>query len=135
MFVGIPLALMAPYLGFAIYYSQRFPPNHVPSWFTNTLAIWFSANFLIGMLLLRLMRRVFPSQVVDPEKSRVFLQSMVRYSTRLVILWVGLNILGKHIREATTEMGDESRRLAPTGQCTPEPQDAAVAGSIFDTRR
>jgi hypothetical protein len=46
-----------------------------------------------------------------------------------------LNILGKHIREATTDTGDESRRLAMTGQCTLEPQDAAVAGSIFDTRQ
>ena len=86
--------LMAPYLGFAIYYSQRFQPNHVPSWFTNTVTIWFTANFLIGMLLLRLIRRVFPNQVVDPEKSRLFLQSMVRYSTRLVILWVGLFFYG-----------------------------------------
>jgi hypothetical protein len=31
-----------------------------------------------------------------------------------------LNILGEHIREATTDTGDESRRLAMTGQCTLE---------------
>src|ERR1035437_4480812 len=38
-----------------------------------------------------------------------------------------LNILGKHIREATTDTGDESRRLAMTGQCTLEPQDLGGA--------
>jgi hypothetical protein len=31
-----------------------------------------------------------------------------------------LNILSKHIREATADTGDESRRLAMTGQCTLE---------------
>ena len=38
-------------------------------------------------------------------------------------------------RLALPDTGDESRRLAMTGQCTLEPQDGAVAGLIFDTRR
>jgi hypothetical protein len=95
IFLGMLLALIVPYLGFTIYYSLQFPSGHGPSWFTNTILIWFTANFLIGTFLFpRLMRRIFSNQVVDPEKSRVFLQNVVRYSTRLVILWVGLFLYG-----------------------------------------
>ena len=52
--LGMVFVLMAPYFGFVIYYSQRFPPNHWPSWFTNAILIWFIVNFVTLMLLMRL---------------------------------------------------------------------------------
>ena len=47
LFVGSVFVLMAPYLGFLMYYSQRFPSNQWPSWFTETIAVWFIANFVL----------------------------------------------------------------------------------------
>jgi hypothetical protein len=67
MFFGIVLVLMAPYLGFVMYYSQRFPSNQWPAWFTNTIAVWFIVNFLLIVLLVK---RIFRGQVVDAEKAR-----------------------------------------------------------------
>ena len=90
----IVFALMAPYLGFAIYYSQQFRPNQVPSWFTNTMLVWFTANFLVLMLLMRLTRRLFKSGIVDIEKAQVFADKALRRSTRLVILWSVLFLYG-----------------------------------------
>lgn len=88
------LLLMGPYLGFVTYYSQRFPSNHWPLWFTNTILIWFVANFLVLMLVTRLTRRMFPIQITDAEKAHVVGQNAVRYATRLVIFWVGLFLYG-----------------------------------------
>jgi hypothetical protein len=67
MFFGIVLVPMASYLGFMMYYSQRFPSNQWPAWFTNTIAVWFIASFLIVVLLVK---RIFKGQVVDAEKAR-----------------------------------------------------------------
>jgi len=53
VFFGIVFVLMAPYLGFVVYYSQRFPSNQWPGWFTNAIAVWFIANFLIIILLVK----------------------------------------------------------------------------------
>ena len=47
LFVESVFVLMAPYLGFVMYYSQRFPSNQWPSWFTETIAVWFIANFVL----------------------------------------------------------------------------------------
>jgi hypothetical protein len=64
---GIVFVLMAPYLGFVMYYSQRFPSNQWPAWFTNTIAVWFIANFLIIVLLVK---RISRGQTVEPQKAR-----------------------------------------------------------------
>jgi len=92
--IGMVFVLMAPYLGFVMYYSQRFPPNHWPSWFTNTILVWFTANFLLVLMLMRLIRRAFRNHAVDTEKARVFEQNAVRYSMRLVSFWVVLFLYG-----------------------------------------
>ena len=92
--VAVAFLLMAPYLGFVMYHSQRFPSNHWPLWFTNTILIWFVANFLVLMLVTRLMGRMVPSQVRDAERASVVWQNVVRYATRLVIFWVGLFLYG-----------------------------------------
>jgi len=88
---GIVFVLMAPYLGFVMYYSQRFPSNQWPVWFTNTIAVWFIANFLIIVLLVK---RIFRGQVLDPEKARSVGEKSVRTSTRLVIFWSLLLLYG-----------------------------------------
>ena len=90
--------LMAPYLGFVMYYSQRFPPNQWPAWFTNAIAVWFIANFLIIVLLVK---RIFRRQgqrevqvVDDAERARSVVEKSVRTSTRLVIFWSLLFLYG-----------------------------------------
>ena len=64
-FVGAAFALMVPYLGFVAYFSLRFPQNHWPIWFTNTIVIWFVVNFLALTIL---GRRIFKKQgAVEPQ--------------------------------------------------------------------
>ena len=91
VFFGIVFVLMAPYLGFVMYYSQRFPSNQWPAWFTNTIAVWFIANFLIIVLLVK---RILRGQVLDPEKADSVRKKSVRTSTRLVIFWSLLFLYG-----------------------------------------
>ncbi len=91
IFFGIVLVLMAPNLGFVMYYSQRFPSNQWPTWFTNTIAVWFIGNFLIIVLLVK---RIFRGQVLYPEKARSVGEKSVRTSTRLVIFWSLLFLYG-----------------------------------------
>jgi hypothetical protein len=93
IFFGIAFVLMAPYLGFVMYYSQRFPPNQWPAWFTNTIAVWFLANFLIIFLLVKRMFRG-QAQIVEPQKARraiVKAQIIVSY---LLIVWSVLFLYG-----------------------------------------
>jgi predicted secreted protein len=94
VFLGMTFVLMAPYLGFVMYYSPQFPPGQWPSWFTNTIAIWFIANFVALMLLVRLTRRMFRSHVVDVERGRVAAAKAARFSIRLVVLWSLLFLYG-----------------------------------------
>jgi hypothetical protein len=76
------------------HYSRRFPPNHWPSWFTNTIAIWFIVNFVTLVLLIRLTRRLFKTGVVDFEKARAYGERALRTSTRLMIFWSLLFLYG-----------------------------------------
>lgn len=87
LFLAVAFVLMAPYLGFVMYYSRQFPPNHWPSWFTNTIAVWFIANFLALMLAMRLTIRLFKNQVVDVAKAHVMAEKSLRTSRRLVTFW------------------------------------------------
>ena len=98
IFFGIVFVLMAPYLGFVMYYSQRFPSNQWPAWFTNAIAVWFIANFLIIVLLVkRIFRRQGQGEVQvvdDAERARSVVEKSVRTSTRLVIFWSLLFLYG-----------------------------------------
>jgi hypothetical protein len=94
IFMGMVSVLMAPYFGFVIYYSRKFPSHQWPTWFTNAIAIWFIANFVAVMLLVRLTRRIFGNQVVDVVKARVLEDKAIRTNTRLVILWRLLFLYG-----------------------------------------
>jgi hypothetical protein len=94
VFLGMVFVLMAPYFGFVMYYSRRFPTNQWPSWFTNTIAVWFVANFVAVMLLVRLTRRLFKNQIVDVAKAQAFAEKALRTSTRLVIFWSLLFLFG-----------------------------------------
>lgn len=106
-FLGSVLLLMAPYLGFVLYYSQRFPADRWPSWFTDTIAVWFITNFLLLMLLAK---RIFRGQVVEPQRARrasTIAQIVVSY---LLIVWSLLFLYG--VRE--TIRGD-----VPLGRAIP----------------
>ena len=88
---GIVFVLMAPYLGFVMYYSQRFPSNQWPAWFTNTIAVWFIANFLIIMLLVK---RIFRGQAVEPQKARRASAIAQIVGSYLLIVWSGFFLYG-----------------------------------------
>ncbi len=88
---GIAFVLMVPYLGFVIYYSQRFPSNQWPAWFTNTIAVWFIANFLIIMLLVK---RIFKGQAVEQQKERRAFAISQIVSSYLLIVWSVLFLYG-----------------------------------------
>jgi hypothetical protein len=88
---GIAFVLMVPYLGFVIYYSQRFPSNQWPAWFTNTIAVWFIANFLIIMLLVK---RIFKGQAVEQQKARRASAISQIVSSYLLIVWSVLFLYG-----------------------------------------
>lgn len=99
VFFGTAFALMLPYLAFVVYFSLRLPQNQWPSWFTNTIAVWFVANFLALMLLAR---RTFKaqgpaeSQDAPPTQARakplVWIMRIV--ASYLVIVWSVLFLQG-----------------------------------------
>jgi hypothetical protein len=91
LFVGSVFVLMAPYLGFVMYYSQRFPSNQWPSWFTETIAVWFIANFL---LLTLLARRIFRGQVAEPQRGRRASAIAQIVASYLLIVWSVLFLYG-----------------------------------------
>jgi hypothetical protein len=91
IFLGIVFVLMAPYLGFVMYYSYRSPSNQWPTWFTNTIAVWFIANFLLIMLLAK---RIFSGQVVEPQKVRRASAIAQIVSSYLLIVWSLLFLYG-----------------------------------------
>jgi hypothetical protein len=98
IFVGAAFALMLPYLAFVVYFSRRLPQNNLPLWFTNTLAIWFVANFLVLVLLAKkIFRRQVSATQNSPQTSTkmwaggwVF-RIVVSY---LVILWCAFFLYG-----------------------------------------
>jgi hypothetical protein len=91
IFLGAVFVLMVPYVGFVVYYSQRFPSNHWPEWFTNTVAVWFVANFLLLMLL---SKKILRGQVARPEKARRGSVMVQIVSSYLLIVWCSLFIYG-----------------------------------------
>ena len=98
-FVGTAFALMVPYLAFVMYFSLRLPQNHWPIWFTNTILVWFVANFLILTLLAR---RIFKKQATEESqgalrtstktKPAVWIMRIV--SSYLVLLWSVFFLIG-----------------------------------------
>jgi hypothetical protein len=84
-FLLLILGLQLPYFGFVVYFATQFPFHHAPAWYADTLLVWFTANFLIAVLL---GKRIFRGQVVDPEKVRAAMANSASISIRLVILWI-----------------------------------------------
>jgi hypothetical protein len=111
IFFGIALVLMAPYLGFVMYFSQRFPSNQWPAWFTDVIGVWFIANFLLLMLLFK---RIFrgQAQVVEPQRaSRAIVKAQIIVSY-LLIVWSVLFLYG--VRE-TIKGNVPLNRAIPAG--------------------
>jgi hypothetical protein len=84
-FLLLILALQLPYFGFVGYFATQFPSNHVPAWYADTLLVWFTANFLIALLL---GKRIFRDQVADAEKARAAVATSATVSNRLIIFWI-----------------------------------------------
>ena len=94
LFVGSVFVLMAPYLGFVLYYSQRFPANHWPSWFTDIIAVWFITIFLLLMLLAK---RIFRGQVVEPQRARRASTIAQVVASYLLVVWSVLFLYGARL--------------------------------------
>ena len=99
VFVGTAFALMLPYLAFVMYFSLRLPQNHWPSWFTNTLLIWFIANFLALTLLARRLFR--KTKTAEPQhalrssaKTKPAVWVMRIVASYLVLVWSVLFFIG-----------------------------------------
>lgn len=84
-------AVMAPYFGFVVYFSLQFTSGQWPTWFINTLTVWFVANFLIIMLLVKWLVK---GQVVDPEKAKIAKTQSKAYITRLLFVCSVLFLYG-----------------------------------------
>lgn len=97
IFLGITFALMAPYMGFVVYFALRFPPNHLPSWFINTIAFWFIANFLlVSLLAKKLFRRqqIDPRPLAEQNRAKTVLIIVRIVGSYLVIVWTGFFLYG-----------------------------------------
>ena len=91
LLMGVIVALSIPYFAFVMYFGTRYPSGHWPAWFTNTLLGWFTANFLVAIVVAK---RIFKGQVVDPEKARAARERSAAVTTRLLVLWSALLLLG-----------------------------------------
>ena len=97
--IGTAFALMFPYLAFVMYFSFRLPQNHWPSWFTNTVLVWFVANFLVLMLLAR---RIFKNEgavtlkdrLRPSEKTKPTVWAVRIFASYLVLVWSVFFIVG-----------------------------------------
>jgi hypothetical protein len=97
--IGTAFALMIPYLAFVMYFSFRLPQNHLPSWFTNTILVWFVANLLVLMLLAR---RIFKNEgavtlqgpLRPSAKTKPAVWVVRIFASYLVLVWSVLFIVG-----------------------------------------
>jgi hypothetical protein len=91
--------LMVPYVAFVVYFSLRLPQNQLPSWFTNSIAAWFVANFVV---LTFAARRMFKKQateeprgaLVNPTKTKLMVFIMRIVGLYLVLLWSVFFVIG-----------------------------------------
>lgn len=89
--MGASFVLTLPHVAFVIYFSLQFPRGHWPTWFTDSILIWFVANCLIVALLAqRLAKR--KSAELEPAhrsltSSKIGVWIMRIGFPPLVILW------------------------------------------------
>jgi hypothetical protein len=95
-FMGITFAVMLPYFGFVLYCSVRLPQNNWPLWATNTLLIWFIANFVVLMFVAKKFLKASPvgAQDVVQAGARTRFGIWQLRSAALVIIWSGLFLYG-----------------------------------------
>lgn len=89
--MGAAFALTLPYVAFVLYFSLQFPRGHWPTWFLDSILVWFIANCLIMTLLaLRLAKQRSTEQqaVQGPSaRSKVGLWFVRIVFTPLLVLW------------------------------------------------
>ena len=96
-FLAVTFVLMAPYLGFVMYLSLHLPQKHWPAWATNTIALWFAANFLVLALVATKMFRKQPvarQSAEETKKASAVLVLVPMFGLYLVIVWTGLFLYG-----------------------------------------
>jgi len=115
--VGATFALMVPYLAFVMYFSLRLPQNHWPSWFTNTILVWFVANFLVMTLLVRRLSK--KQGAAEPQgairfsaKTTPAVWIMRIIASYLVLVWSVLFLIGV---KGTIQGEYELNRALPAG--------------------
>lgn len=113
--VLLMFGLMIPYMSFFIYFAMQSPSGHLPTWLTNTLAIWFCCNFAIAILLAR---RIFGTRSNSGDVAKLSPQNVTavekwtRKSIGLVALWTCLFLYGLY----EVSIGSiPLRRAAPAG--------------------
>jgi hypothetical protein len=97
--MAVTFALMLPYLGFVMYFAVRLPQNHWPNWFTNTILVWFLANFLTLMFFAK---KLFKKQgdhqpqgaLHTPTKSTLGIWIVRIISSYLVVVWSVFFLIG-----------------------------------------
>ena len=93
--VGTTVALTIPYIAFVLYFSLRFPPNHWPVWFTDILAVWFIANFVVVYLIgKRMAKKHAPTNTTEPRKASVGIWIFRVFGSYLVLVWIVLFLDG-----------------------------------------
>jgi hypothetical protein len=93
LFYGAVLVLMAPYLSFAMYCAHRFPSEQWPRWATNLIGIWFIANFIVLILLYKVIFRR-QAQVVGRKTVRLVVAITRIFVSYLLIVWSVLFLYG-----------------------------------------
>jgi hypothetical protein len=115
--VGTAFALTVPFFAFVLYFAMRLPQNHWPTWFTNTILVWFVTNFLIlGFLAPRLLKRQAveapQSALLASAKAKPTMWIMRFVGSYLVLLWSVFFLIGvKEIVEGKYPLG----RAIPAG--------------------
>jgi hypothetical protein len=82
-----------------MYFSLRLPQNHWPIWFTNTILIWFVANFLALTLLAR---RILKKKGAEEPQSAQLTSAKTKpavwimriIASYLVLVWSVLFLIG-----------------------------------------
>ena len=93
-FAVVMLALLLPYLGYALYLSSRYSSGQIPSSLLYALLAWFLAIFFVGMPLARRALRVDGQPIaVDPEMTRALVAQSVRRMTWRLRLWAALLVV------------------------------------------
>ncbi len=91
------ILLTGPYMAFAIYFLGQYPSDNEPEWLTTTLAVWFTANFLILVWILRRRAReptASQNTPVSPAATATLNSGLIIWMGWLLVVWSVFLIYG-----------------------------------------